>query len=89
MRDNRIEWADYDAIKIQAFLDNDRHSMSSLNRVAVLRNKVREIGARPRRAAHGHAIQVTWADQPIIAGNIVERAQPTRNGSTADRRCRP
>jgi concanavalin A-like lectin/glucanase superfamily protein len=60
--DSVVEKADRDAFRIE-----------NLARAEILRNAIREVGSRPRRAAHGHTIQARWITELTVAGNIVER----------------
>jgi len=64
--DNAIEHLDDEAITIA-------RGSGRLGHVAVLRNRLFEIGLRPRRQAHGHAIVVSFPETAEIAGNILDR----------------
>jgi hypothetical protein len=64
--DSEILHTDFGAIQIS-------RGRSDLNRVEVLRNRLYEIGLRPMRAQHGHALVVEFAALPEIAGNVLDR----------------
>lgn len=64
--DNEIHHTDCGAI------DLGRGS-GELRQVAVLRNQLAEIGHRPMRAHHGHALVVEFATLADTAGNILDR----------------
>ena len=72
--DNKMINMDWDAIIIYSKSDKKNSGGRFLGTVQILRNYIEEIGERPRRAAHGHAIQARYARQLFIAGNIIKRS---------------
>ena len=64
--DNDVCYADYGAIELG-------RGQGDLRRVEVLRNRLTEIGRRPMRAQHGHALVVEFATLAEVAGNILDR----------------
>ncbi|TVR52150.1 MAG: right-handed parallel beta-helix repeat-containing protein, partial [Puniceicoccaceae bacterium] len=69
--DNEIRHADWDAIDIRPGREGPQ--LGHLGRVSVLRNFIHDSGSRPRRAAHGHTLNVQYAQLLHVAGNILER----------------
>ena len=71
--DNRIQRTDHTAIGIEAVLlpGNDRRN--SIGHVDVLRNSLREIGARGTRFVFTHALCVSWPETLHLAGNMLTR----------------
>ncbi len=70
IQDNEMRNCDWDCIIIYP----SKGTKGNMGTIQVLRNKMQEIGERPRRAAHGHAIQVRYARQLILAGNFINRS---------------
>ncbi len=70
--DNEILHTDYGAIDL-AHGGGREESGGELRRVEVLRNRLYDIGLRPMRAHHGHALVVSFATLPEIAGNVLDR----------------
>ncbi|HYE08381.1 MAG TPA: LamG-like jellyroll fold domain-containing protein [Planctomycetota bacterium] len=73
--DNDIERTDHGAIDL---MNGDSFGKihpptGVLNRVSVLRNRLREIGGRAIRSDHSHAIWINFARAPEVAGNILHR----------------
>jgi hypothetical protein len=71
VNDNRFEHTDEGAIQIgqgSRFTGRGR-----VVRVEVLRNHLHNIGLRPMRAMHGHALHVDFAEIAHIAGNHLRR----------------
>ena len=71
--DNKMLNMDWDAMIIYSNADK-KNGTGELGTVNIFRNYIEEIGERPRRAAHGHAVQVRYARQLYIAGNIIKRS---------------
>lgn len=69
--DNEMIRCDNDAIFADA--SGGKQGQAQFGSVDILRNRLRDIGGRPRRASHGHAIQVRYADEMTIAGNDIKR----------------
>ncbi len=69
--DNDIQHADYGPI--QAHNRGGPPPAGNLYRLEILRNRLREVGLRPPRYDHGHAIQVIYALLPEVAGNVIDR----------------
>ncbi len=65
--DNDIRWTDYGAI------DLTRAREGEFARGEVLRNRLYQIGLRPMRAHHGHAVKVGFVTLAEIAGNMLDR----------------
>ncbi len=58
------------------YLDNEVFAISKgdeLEDVRIMRNRLFQTGFRPRRQAHGHAINVNFATTQELAGNMLER----------------
>ncbi|NRA39944.1 MAG: right-handed parallel beta-helix repeat-containing protein, partial [Planctomycetes bacterium] len=70
INDNEMRNCDWDCIIIYPH----GKSHGNLGNVNILRNNMEEIGERPRRAAHGHALQVRYARSLNLAGNIIKRS---------------
>ncbi len=51
----------------------DAYPAGRLDNVAVLRNRMVEIGQRPARVGNGHALSIAYAERAEIAGNILDR----------------
>lgn len=72
--DNDIAYADHGAITLS---DGggyaQREAPGGLDRVQVLRNRVREVGFRPTRPNGHFAVHVLYPETAEIAGNIIER----------------
>ncbi|HPD16770.1 MAG TPA: LamG domain-containing protein [Planctomycetota bacterium] len=64
--DNDIAHLDAEAITIAK-------GQGQLGSVEVLRNRLAGIGLRPRRQAHGHAVEVGFPQTAEVAGNILDR----------------
>lgn len=71
--DNDFRFTDYGAVNIGRAWPGDGVGVPQLGRVAVLRNRMADIGLRPARARHGHALTVGFAEVQHVAGNILER----------------
>ncbi len=57
-------------------LDNEVFAISKgdeLEEVRIMRNRIFQTGFRPRRQAHGHAVNVNFATVQELAGNMLER----------------
>lgn len=73
--DNRISETDHGAINVEnsAYFFRTAPGGGTLGHVSILRNKLTEIGFRPERKYHGHALTVLFPETGEIAGNILER----------------
>lgn len=73
--DNDISNTDHGAIEIQdgSAWGKSKPPIGRLGKVAVLRNRLRYIGARPARSEHSHALNIDFASLCEVAGNILHR----------------
>ncbi|TVR49853.1 MAG: hypothetical protein EA425_11270 [Puniceicoccaceae bacterium] len=67
--DNRIQFLDHGALALP-----DGRTGGSAGEVRILRNRLHDIGMRPYRNSHGHAITALFPRTMEIAGNILTRA---------------
>nr|MBA3845804.1 right-handed parallel beta-helix repeat-containing protein [Planctomycetota bacterium] len=91
--DNDIERTDHGAIDLMNgdVFGKIHPPTGVLNQVAVLRNRLRDIGGRAIRSDHSHAIWINFARALELAGNVLERCYGSgifvfggRAGTTAE-----
>lgn len=73
--DNNIRYTDHGAIDVEDASRWARKNppFSIVKNVKVLRNNLYNIGIRPIRGGHGHAVTVKFSEIAEIAGNILDR----------------
>ncbi len=71
--DNEIDHCDNGAIDIAGGPWQEGQVGGTLGRVDVLRNRLHDIGGRPRRANQGHALVVQFPELLTVAGNVLDR----------------
>jgi len=73
--DNNIRYTDHGAIDVEDCSRWARKNppFSIVKNVKVLRNNLNNIGIRPIRGGHGHAVTVKFSEISEIAGNILDR----------------
>ena len=71
--DNDIAYTDYGGLEISHGSSRRERTTGALRTVSILRNRLQEIGHRPRRANHGHAMIVEFPEVAEIAGNVLDR----------------
>jgi concanavalin A-like lectin/glucanase superfamily protein len=93
--DNEIRHTDHSALELG---DGSAYNLKeapigSLFRVQVLRNKLYDIGSRPLRGEHSHALRMRYGQLVEVAGNIMDRTYGSGifvfSGKGADLRRRP
>lgn len=70
--DNDLRHLDRYAFRIAAEFERSGR-WGAIDRVHILRNRIHDSGSRPRRAGHGHTVDVEFVTELVIAGNIVDR----------------
>ncbi len=72
-RNGSVVVSDNDMAHVDAEAITIAKGQGRLNRAEVMRNRLVEIGLRPRRQAHGHAVEVGFPETAEVAGNILDR----------------
>lgn len=94
IRDNAMRYTDHGAVWLaDGGAWGAEHPQGRLYDVQVLRNSLFQIGLRPSRYGHGHAIEIDCAETAEVAGNVGHRLYGSgifvfggkRSGAKADR----
>ncbi|MFO7955911.1 MAG: LamG-like jellyroll fold domain-containing protein [Candidatus Brocadiia bacterium] len=93
--DNDIAWTDHGGLKLTDgwVWGHGPAPIGDLERVTVLRNRLREIGHRAVRSPHAHALEVRYGQLIEVAGNVLDRCYGAGvfifGGKGGDRRNKP
>lgn len=73
--DNRIQFTEHSGITVKdgSYFWRSKPGLGQIGDVKILRNKLEDIGMRPERKYHGHALNVHFPETAHIAGNILKR----------------
>ncbi len=71
--DNNISHTDHGAIKFAHSPNKKEDTNGELGQITILRNQLHDIGQRPIRGTHSHAIFVEAGTRTHIAGNIITK----------------